>query len=154
VETLADEYINKMFEGYRIRKKMRCRAHQLPIGLYGSGHLPQERPNRPTNDEESAEVEQYTIPWRKPEAWCTVSHIMMMSLGSKWGAGSGSVSAYRRNGDWRCTRPHPPTRRHADTSLLEVPHWPTSRILRKRTTPKITAIMISVTNMMVARADP
>ena len=37
-----------------------------------------------------------SISAKKP--WCTVSHIMVTSLGSKWAAGKGSVSAGRRIG--------------------------------------------------------
>jgi len=37
-----------------------------------------------------------SISAKKP--WCTVSHIMVTSLRSKWAAGKGSVSACRRIG--------------------------------------------------------
>ena len=36
--------------------------------------------------------------YRLREPWCTVSHIMVTSLRSKWAAGKGSVSACRRIG--------------------------------------------------------
>jgi hypothetical protein len=66
---------------------------------------------------------------------------------------NGNVVAFKMGGVGKATR-FASSERAKRRRFAYIAHWPASRILRKRNTPKTTAIMISVPNMLVARADP